>query len=367
MPSFDQRALRNCLGTYVTGVTIVTTVGVGGTPVGITVNSFSSVSLAPPLVLWSQALAARSFPAFRDADRFVINILSEEQTEISKRFAKAGEDKFANLRIRKGLGGLPIIEDCTAFLECTKVATYPGGDHAVFVGQVENFEHTMRKPLAFGGGRYVMTLAHDVGVLTEPSAPAAAFTHLDGARLVTSALGGISLRLGTTVGAAVWGNRGATVISWEPSQNPVSNDLRIGLVVSPIYAASGLIFSAFLPREKVDVHIEQELASLRGSGMSNIPSVEEIDTMLAGIRAVGVSRSVPERFGSNVTAFGAPIFDRNGHVRFALTAVGRTDHVGTTEAGEFPQRLKQEAALLSEKLVAAQGRCSVDAPNRGET
>jgi flavin reductase (DIM6/NTAB) family NADH-FMN oxidoreductase RutF/DNA-binding IclR family transcriptional regulator len=363
MPPFDQRALRNCLGTYVTGVTIVTTVAPCGTPVGITVNSFSSVSLDPPLVLWSQALCARSFPAFRDAERFVINILAEDQAEISRRFAKAGEDKFANIPIRRGLGGLPIIEGCTAFLECTKSATYPGGDHAVFVGRVENFEHTELKPLAFGGGRYVVTLAHDLGVLSTSGA-ATPFTHLDGVRLVSSALGAICARLGTTVGAAVWGNRGATVIAWEPSPNPVSNDLRTGLVVSPIYAASGLIFSAFLPREKVDVHIEQELRSLRLAGMSNIPSAEEIDGTLLRIRSLGLSRSVPERFGSDVTAYGTPVFDRLGRIAFALTAVGRTELVGTSEEGEFPQKLRQEAAVLSAKLVAAQNRSIAEASSR---
>lgn len=353
MLEFDQRALRNCLGSYVTGVTIVTTLDCAGAAVGITANSFSSVSLDPPLVLWSQALAARSFPVFRDAERFVINILAQDQAEISQRFAKSGEDKFARTPTRAGLGGLPIVEGCTAFLECLKVATYPGGDHAVFVGRVENFERTERKPLAFGGGQYIVTLAHDLGMVSSPG-QGPSFTHLDAVRLATAALGDVSARLGTTLGLAVWGNRGTTFIAWEPSRNPVTNDLRTGLVVSPIFAASGLLFSAFLPREKVDVHIENELASLRAAGVSSIPTAAEIDLTLARVRSLGISRSVPERFGSNVTAYGAPIFNRFGRIALALTAVGRTDEIGASEQGEFPQKLRREAAALSARLGAAQ-------------
>ena len=144
----------------------------------------------------------------------------------------------------------------------------------------------------------------------------------------------------------------------------LSDDLRTGLVVSPIYAASGLVFSAFLPREKVDAHIEQELTSLRLAGMSNIPSAEEINETLLRIRSLGLSRSVPERFGSDVTAFGTPVFDRRGRIAFALTAVGRTQLVGTSEEGEFPQKLRQEAAALSAKLVAAQNRSIAEASSR---
>ena len=355
MSAFDQRALRNCLGTYVTGVTIITTVTASGEPVGITANSVSSVSLDPPLVLWSQSLTARSFPAFRDSDRFIVNILSMDQAEISKRFARSGEDKFSATAVRSGLGGLPIIEGCTAVLECTKVATYPGGDHAVFVGRVENFEHTERKPLAFGGGRYVVTLAHDLGLLSA-SREKLPFTHVDGVRLVTGAMADISSTLGTTVGTAVWGNKGVTVIAWEPSANPVSDDLRTGLVVSPLYAASGLIFSAFLPRSKVDPHIEQELASLRAAGMTNIPTAAEIDSLLERTRQFGLSRSLPERFGSDVIAYGAPVFDAAGRVVFALTAVGKTARLGESETAELPQALRRAAAELSARLAAAQNR-----------
>jgi flavin reductase (DIM6/NTAB) family NADH-FMN oxidoreductase RutF len=355
MPQFEQRNLRDCLGTFVTGVTVITTVAANGVPVGVTANSFSSVSLDPPLVLWSQALSARSFPVFRDAERFIINILAEGQAEISKQFAKSGADKFATIATRAGIGGLPIIVGCTAFLECVKVATYPGGDHIVFVAQVENFERTDRKPLAFGGGRYMVTHAHDLGAFS-PGKAVAQLSHVDAVRLVTAALPEVSSRLNATLGIAVWGNRGPTVIAWEPSRNPVTTDLRTGLVVSPLFAASGLVFSAFLSREKVDRHIEREIAALKAANVSALPSMEEINERLARVRSLGVSRSVPERFGTGITAYGAPIFDDTGQVAFALTAVGRNSEVGEDERDPFPTALRREAQALSERLaIAAKG------------
>src|SRR4051812_18428675 len=107
---FDARALRQVLGAFVTGVTVITTVDASGKPHGLTANSFSSVSLDPPLILWSQSLTAPSHPVFRDADRFVVNILADDQVEVSNRFARGGADKFAGCATRAGLGGVPLIE-----------------------------------------------------------------------------------------------------------------------------------------------------------------------------------------------------------------------------------------------------------------
>ena len=159
-PSFDPRDLRNVLGTFVTGVTVVTTLDADGQLQGVTVNSFSSVSLEPPLVLWSQALSARSFAAFHAATRFVVNILAINQIELSRRFASGGDHKFDGVDIRPTKHGLPVLVGCAAHLECLKVDTYPGGDHAVYLGRIEAFHKTSVEPLAFGGGRYLMTVEH---------------------------------------------------------------------------------------------------------------------------------------------------------------------------------------------------------------
>jgi flavin reductase (DIM6/NTAB) family NADH-FMN oxidoreductase RutF len=353
MPPFDSRDLRNCLGTFVTGVTIVTTLDAAGDPVGITANSFSSVSLEPPLVLWSQALSARSYPIFRDAKRFIINILAEDQTHLSKRFAQAGEDKFANTGIRKGIDGLPIIDGCSAFLECVKVATYPGGDHAVQLGQVENFERTELNPLAFHAGRYMLTRTHDLGEFSV-SSESVRFTHVDAVRIATAALRDLSRKLDATIGLAVWGNRGATVVAWEPAPNPVTYDLQTGLVVSPLFAASGLVFSAFLPPDKIASKIERELSELRMRSAAMVPTEEEIAERLQQVRNDGVSRSVPERLGADIMAYGAPIFDKENNILFALTAVGRSSQIGGERGGEFSAALRREANALTLKLAEAQ-------------
>jgi len=159
MTVFDSRALRDTLGTFVTGVTVITTRDADGTPHGLTVNSFSSVSLDPPLVLWSQSSAAPSHAVFRAASHFAVNILAEDQLELSARFARRG-DKFGAGGWRAGLAGTPLLEGCVAWLECRLLETHAGGDHRVFIGHVERLEHTTRRPLVFGGGRYLSVHPH---------------------------------------------------------------------------------------------------------------------------------------------------------------------------------------------------------------
>lgn len=150
----DRRALRDVFGAFVTGVTIITTLREDGTPWGVTANSFSSVSLDPPLVLWSQGTHGFSYPVFAAADRFVVNILAAGQIELSQRFATPGIDRFAGLAWHPGIGGLARLDGCLAHLECRKVAAYPGGDHAIFLGEVERFDKSGLAPLAFSSGRY---------------------------------------------------------------------------------------------------------------------------------------------------------------------------------------------------------------------
>ncbi len=153
--SFDARQLRNVLGRFFTGVTVVTTVDESGKSLGVTANSFTSVSLDPPLILWNQAVASPSHPVFRSADRFAINILAEDQVSVSQRFARPSPNRFEGLPVTSGLGGIPLIDGCCAVLECRKIATHAGGDHAVFIGQVERVRSNDRRPLIFGDGKYL--------------------------------------------------------------------------------------------------------------------------------------------------------------------------------------------------------------------
>lgn len=152
---FDSTSFRQALGSFATGVTIITARDKDGEPLGLTVNSFNSVSLDPPLVLWSLAKNALSLDVFREqTDHWAVHVLSSNQTELSTRFAQRGEDKFAGLDIEDGLGGVPLLRDCTARFQCKTASQYEGGDHVIFVGEVLSFDQTECAPLVFHGGRY---------------------------------------------------------------------------------------------------------------------------------------------------------------------------------------------------------------------
>lgn len=150
----DSRSLRDALGEFATGVAVVTTLGADGRPVGVTINSFASVSLDPPLVLWSLGLASPSRAAFESCGRYAVNILAADQVEFSQRFSQPREDRFSGIELTVGAGGTPLLAGCCAWLECRNEARYPGGDHVILVGHVESFQREARDPLIFHGGRY---------------------------------------------------------------------------------------------------------------------------------------------------------------------------------------------------------------------
>jgi flavin reductase (DIM6/NTAB) family NADH-FMN oxidoreductase RutF len=153
----DKRALRTALGSFATGVTVITARNADGVLVGVTANSFSSVSLAPPMVLWSLDNAAYSRPVFEAADSFAVNVLAVEQTELSNRFASRGEfDKFEGMAFRTGLGGAAVFGGVAASFECRAVAIHDGGDHRIFLGQVEAFADHGLAPLLFHRGVYAV-------------------------------------------------------------------------------------------------------------------------------------------------------------------------------------------------------------------
>src|SRR3954447_21169693 len=156
--SIDPKVLRRALGAFATGVTIVTTTGPESADVGLTANSFSSVSLSPPMVLWSLAKTSSSIEAFRRAGHFAVHILAADQEALSGRFASKGIDKFDGLELECGHGGIPMLHACTARFECRTTFQYEGGDHVIFVGEVLGFTHSERAPLVFHGGRYGMVI-----------------------------------------------------------------------------------------------------------------------------------------------------------------------------------------------------------------
>lgn len=151
---FDGGEFRHALGSFTTGVTVVTTRGTGGEDIGLTANSFNSVSLDPPMVLWSLGKSAMSMPHFKAADYFAVHVLSQDQELLSTRFAKRGEDKFAGLDVQRGLGGVPLLPNCAARFICKTAYQYEGGDHIIFVGEVTDFSHWETPPLLFHRGQY---------------------------------------------------------------------------------------------------------------------------------------------------------------------------------------------------------------------
>lgn len=152
MPDFSERELRDALGCFATGVTVVTTMTPRGPP-GITANSFASVSLDPPLVLWSPARKSRRFPAFEAAPHFAIHVLSVEQKVLAEHFALPG-DGFAGVDFTSGIGGTPLLAGCAARFECRHAAGHDGGDHLIVVGEVLRLEQADVEPLIFHRGRY---------------------------------------------------------------------------------------------------------------------------------------------------------------------------------------------------------------------
>jgi flavin reductase (DIM6/NTAB) family NADH-FMN oxidoreductase RutF len=153
--ALDPRDFRNALGTFATGVTIVTARGRDGEPVGLTVNSFASVSLDPPLVLWSQSLYAQSLPAFQEASHFVVNVLAADQVELSQRFAGEHDNRFLDVEHIVPDHGAPVIAGCAAHFECRNEARYYGGDHIIFLGRVERYAYTRKPTLLFCHGSYM--------------------------------------------------------------------------------------------------------------------------------------------------------------------------------------------------------------------
>jgi 3-hydroxy-9,10-secoandrosta-1,3,5(10)-triene-9,17-dione monooxygenase reductase component len=150
---FDTLSFRNALGNFATGVTVVTAKGENGTLAGVTANSFNSVSLVPPMVLWSLDRSSPSLKVLEGASHFCVHILAEGQNDLSMIFAKSGDDKFNGIKYIEGLGDAPILDGCLAYFECRNVVHHDGGDHVIIVGEVERFETAEGDPLIFFRGQ----------------------------------------------------------------------------------------------------------------------------------------------------------------------------------------------------------------------
>ena len=150
----DLAEYRRALSCFATGVAVVTTRD-DGERIGMTISSFNSVSLDPPLVLWSIAKDALSYDKFAHAEHFAVNVLAMHQKDVSSRFAQSGTDKFEDMNCREGIEGIPILPEYAACFECSLEHCYDGGDHSIIVGRVLRFEDRETDPLIFYRGRFL--------------------------------------------------------------------------------------------------------------------------------------------------------------------------------------------------------------------
>jgi len=157
-PAFEEREFRTALSQFATGVTIITTRDEQGSFFGLTASSFNSVSLTPPLVLWSLSQNARSMPLFSGNSHYVINVLAADQAALAERFASRVEDRFNGVEFDLSETGLPILRGATAWFECHNRSRYPEGDHVIFVGEVERCAVDAKAPLVYHAGRFVRTV-----------------------------------------------------------------------------------------------------------------------------------------------------------------------------------------------------------------
>ncbi len=158
--TFEPRDYRKALGQFATGVTVVTTRTAQGRPIGLTVNSFASVSLHPPLVLWSLGRQATDFAALKAATHFAINVLGAGQHHLSHRFSTPMAERFAGVEYTDGPGGCPLLAGVIAHFVCRKVRQHEEGDHIVLICEVEQYKRFDGEPLVFHSGRYRITTRH---------------------------------------------------------------------------------------------------------------------------------------------------------------------------------------------------------------
>lgn len=157
---FDPKAFRRALGNFATGITVITAQTPSGEKTGVTANSFNSVSLEPPLILWSIDKRSGSCRIFEEASHFAVNILAADQIDVSNHFARPSDDKFADVTFTEGFGGAPLLQDTSACFQCESYETLDGGDHWILIGKVVAFEDAGRAPLVYHQGSYSVVMPH---------------------------------------------------------------------------------------------------------------------------------------------------------------------------------------------------------------
>ena len=347
--AIDPTELRRCLGSFVTGVTVITVLDDEGKPIGMTANSFNSVSLDPPLIVWSLRTNARTYPVYSKAKRFVVNILSEEQVDVSNRFAKSGADRFDGVATTPGIDGLPMIDGCSAYLECRTEATYPGGDHLLFLGRVERMVGSARKPLAFGAGKYMVVHPYDSGNNTDQDSGNVAT--LNAVHLARPILEDLNRETDKTVGLGVWGNLGPTLIWWIEARKALHVRLRCGMVLPLLGSSTGKIFAAFSEPQLTARYLDAEIAATQHLAEAPFKTREAVDAHLAIVRERRLAfiddAIILDVNELGVNAVSVPVFDAAGAIVLALTMMGEASF---NENEPAVTKLRDAANRLSVRL-----------------
>ncbi len=333
--TFTSRQLRDVLGTFITGVTIVTTRDRQGIGHGITANSFSSVSLDPPLILWSLACTSKSFKAFQESSHFAVHILAEDQMNLSNHFSKSREDKFHGIPHTMGFGDVPILEDAAARLECSHFAAYPAGDHVIYIGKVERIALAPRRTLAFAAGKYAVARAFELNLLHKGEVQSPVGTRT--INRVISLMPTIATQMGGyTLCLATWANHGPTVIHWEASSSPPGQKMAAGEVVCVTQSAVGLIFAAFMHPDQTGPFTDDEFQHAPSLGADSATRKSAFEQELVDIRCKGYARSVSaptaDTDSASTTTLAVPILDPEGDGILALAVVSSSSRI--REQGE---------------------------------
>jgi len=156
--NIDKLAFRHALGNFATGITVMTATSADGSRVGVAANSFNSVSLDPPLILWSIEKTSSSFEVFKEASHFAVNVLAADQMNLSNHFAKRSEDKFADIKYAEGAGKAALLANCAAIFQCERYNVIEGGDHWIIIGKVIAFDDAGKAPLLYHQGSYSLVM-----------------------------------------------------------------------------------------------------------------------------------------------------------------------------------------------------------------
>jgi flavin reductase (DIM6/NTAB) family NADH-FMN oxidoreductase RutF/DNA-binding IclR family transcriptional regulator len=320
--AFDARELRTALGAFPTGVTVITTQDGQGRIHGLTANSFNTVSLDPPLILWSQSKKAGSYDVFRAASEFAISILAEDQFEVSSRFASRHEDKFSGVAVDRAFCGLPVIAGSSAWIHCHTVSQVDGGDHTIYIGEIKRISRTNRRPLVFGGGQYMLAQPHHA-LLAGAMVPSGA-RQRHAVRICSPYMQRIAEDLDVPICLSVWGNCGPTIVAWEVGASSELPGFPLGILLPVTTSASGQCFAAHLDASITADLVERELAQAAQACPGDTVVRQRWLATLQEVRTEGIARNPGTAFWNDqmlISGVSVPVRDSNGQAIATVSVV----------------------------------------------